>query len=317
MVYTFKKNGVRAAVLTRAAIVSYLDSLTYDMMEQVTPPLSEELPMGMRYFFAKYDSGDLKKSYAAIRSLYEEDANTAEDDLCSEKLTGALIHPEVLGEEKYTALLAEYQAGRRENTGFGLYLCAADPERIPGWIEKAHAVLGDGLRITLRCPVSVCRAYEGVLKYQAECGRIEEFTEAVLPENTEIIVTFSADTDLNAQVTRLLDAGYRLCAVPEAGLDDDTACKLYDALSRVLLRRFRNSPERPFTAFSIFTDWCGRWMIDEILVETDLDRMPGGYWQYGWLKHLAGYVSSPALLRCLVENALVLGEKENKTNDLT
>ena len=30
--------------------------------------------------------------------------------------------------------------------------------------------------------------------------------------------------------------------------------------------------------------------------------------QYGWMKHVAGYVSSPAVLRCLVENALVLGE---------
>ena len=317
MVYTFKKNGVRAAVLTRTASVSYLDSLTYDMLEQVTPPLSEELPMGMRYFFAKYDSGDLKKSYAAIRSLYEMDADTSEDALCSQQLTGALIHPEVLGEEKYAALLAEYQANRRDKTAFGLYLCAADPDRIPGWVEKAHAVLGDGLQITLRCPVSVCRTYEGVLRYQAECGRIEDFTGAALPENTEIIAAFSADTDLNAQVTRLLDAGYRLCAVPEAGLDADTACKLYDALSRVLLRRFRNSHERPFTAFAISTEWGGRWWIDDTPAEADLDSMPGGYWQYGWLKHLAGYVSSPAILRCLVENALVLGEKEQKTNDLT
>ena len=97
-------------------------------------------------------------------------------------------------------------------------------------------------------------------------------------------------------------------AVPETGVDADAACKLYDALSRVLMRRFRNSHERPFTAFTVSADWGGRWMLDDTPAETDLDSMPGGYWQYGWLKHVAGYVSSPAVLRCLVENALVLGE---------
>ncbi|MBQ3591629.1 MAG: hypothetical protein II979_06780, partial [Clostridia bacterium] len=65
---------------------------------------------------------------------------------------------------------------------------------------------------------------------------------------------------------------------------------------------------RPFTAFTVSADWGGRWMLDDTPAETDLDSMPGGYWQYGWMKHVAGYVSSPAVLRCLVENALVLGE---------
>ena len=310
MVYSFKKNGVRAAVLTRAAATCYLDSLTYDMLEQVTPPLSEELPMGMRYFFAKYDSGDLKISYNIIRELYTNDADPEYDrDMLSEKCTGALIHPETLGEEKYAALLAEYAANRLETAAFELYLCVTDPVKIPGWVEKAHGALGHGLRVILRCPVQICKAYDGVFSYQADGGRIEDFAGAELPEPAEVVVTFSADTDLNAQVTRLLDAGYRVCAVPEAGMDDETVCKMYDALSRVLTRRFRGTNIRPFSSFYLSTAWGGRWMIDGTLTETDLDKMPGGYWQYGWQKHLAGYISSPAVLRCLAECAIVLDPK--------
>lgn len=310
MVYTFKKNGVRAAVLTRAAAVQYLDSLTYDMLEQVTPPLSEELPMGMRYFFAKYDSGDLKKSYNIIKELYTNDADPAYGrDSISEKLTGALIHPETLGEEAYAAQLAEYAAGRDENSAFALYLCAADREKIPGFIEKAHEVLGNELQVILRYPLQTAGTFDGVFAYQTECGRIEDFSGADLPENSAAVVTFGADTDLAGQVTRLLDTGYHVCAVPEKGMDEETVCRMYDALSRPLTRRFRGQDSISFEPFKLSDSCVGRWMIDGMPVKTDAERMPGGFWQYGRQKHLAGYADSPAVLRCLAECALVLAAK--------
>ncbi len=72
MIHTFKSCGVQATVDSRDGTVRILDSLTYSMIP-LLPPMEEmtkELPMGIRYALAKYDSQDLRRAYGELYELY-------------------------------------------------------------------------------------------------------------------------------------------------------------------------------------------------------------------------------------------------------
>ncbi len=72
MIHTFKSCGIQAAIDSRDGTVRILDSLTYSMIP-LLPPVAEmtkELPMGIRYALAKYDSQDLKRAYGELYALY-------------------------------------------------------------------------------------------------------------------------------------------------------------------------------------------------------------------------------------------------------
>ena len=57
-----KQNGIRAVIHPQTGIVTLCDALTFSLLDALTPPFSEEFPMGLRYSFAKYDSADLKST---------------------------------------------------------------------------------------------------------------------------------------------------------------------------------------------------------------------------------------------------------------
>lgn len=304
MLYTCKKNGVRMAVHTRSGKTHILDSLTFDMLAQfadetVLPP---ELPMGTRYFFAKYDSGDLKKSYAIVREIYqieeEEKAVPAEKSVTDAKksVTGAVLSPGTFG-ERYEAIL------RKLPVDVTLLLLFSGDENVDDVLTKTRAILPEA-KITLRAPLALCH---GADAYQVVVGDIATFTGANLPENAAVYATFTADTDLSKEVTRLLDAGYAVCAVPVSGMDPDAAVQTYDALSRTLTRRKRTDKNFRFLPFELHES-IGSWMMGETVVTANLDTLPGGFWQYGAQMPIAGDISSPVLLRSLAESALVLAQ---------
>ncbi len=295
MLYTYKKNGVRLAVHTRTGITHILDSLTFDMLAQFADETSlpEELPMGTRYFFAKYDSGDLKKAYATVREIYrledEESGSTAESPVA-----GAVLTPAVLG-ERYEELL------RTLPSDASLLLILNENDNADDILTKTREILPQ-VKITLRAPLCLCH---GADAYQVVVGDLASFAGTELPQDAVVYATFTRDTDLSAEVTRLLDAGYGVCAVPEVSMDPETAIQAYDALSRTLTRRKRTDKAFRFLPFALQEN-LGSWMLNDTVVSADPDTLPGGFWQYGALMHLAGGISSPAVLRSLVESALVL-----------
>ena len=65
-----KQNGIRAVIHPQTGIVTLCDALTFSLLDALTPPFSEEFPMGLRYSFAKYDSADLKRAYALVKKIY-------------------------------------------------------------------------------------------------------------------------------------------------------------------------------------------------------------------------------------------------------
>lgn len=293
MLYTCKKNGVRAAVHTRSGKTHLLDSLTYDMLGQFldSTDLPEELPMGTRYFFAKYDSGDLKRSYAIVREIIGAEMSPC---AAADTVTGAVLTPAVLG-ERYGEILRTLPADA------SLLLSVSAGEDVDAYLALAREWVPAG-RITLRAPLELCHGADG---YQVVVGDITAFAGAALPENSVVLTTFAGDTDLSAEVTRLLNAGYAVCAVPAVGMDPDAAVKAYDGLSRTLTRRKRTDTTFRFLPFML-GDMTGRWLLEGEPVEADLDSLPGAFWQYGAQMPLAGCISAPAILRSLVESAIVL-----------
>ncbi len=295
MLYTYKKNGVRLAVHTRTGITHILDSLTFDMLAQFADETSlpEELPMGTRYFFAKYDSGDLKKAYATVREIHRlEEEDTI--DAAPKPVAGGVLSPAALG-ERYEDVL------RTLPMDASLLLILGENDNADDILTKTRTILPQA-KITLRAPLCLCH---GADAYQVVVGDIASFVGTALPQEAVVYATFTGDTDLSAQVTQLLDAGYGVCAVPDAGLDPETAIKAYDALSRTLTRRKRTDKAFRFLPF-VLQETIGSWLLNDSVVTADLDTLPGGFWQYGAQMHLAGDITSPAILRSLVESALVL-----------
>ncbi len=284
MLYKFKKNGVRAAVRTDLALAEALDGLTFDMLDQVAEPLAAELPMGMRYFFAKYDSNDLKKAYGTIRSLYALEKN----DALRETITGAVVHLAGKGPEECRELLVQTVEKLDKSVKAKLCIIGAVPAELVDFVES--------LGVTV--------------EFAAEARKIQEVDPAGMVADKEtVVVTFDENTDLSAQVTRLLDAGLRICAVPAPDLPDDKACAMYDALSRTLMRRYRTDEKRGFTPFALSDHTPGRWLLDGELVEADLNELPGAYLQYGLLLPVVPWIRSPKLLGTLVECAITLVAK--------
>lgn len=297
MLYTFKKNGIRAAVHTRSGKTHILDSLTFDMLAQFADEttLPEELPMGTRYFFAKYDSGDLKRSYATVREIHKCEAEDMADPT-ERPVSGAVLSPAPLG-DRYETILRSLPCDA------SLLLVVGEGENVDEIFAKTRSILPEA-KITLRAPLDLCH---GADAFQVVVGNIASFTGADLPENATVYATFTADTDLSKEVTRLLDAGYAVCAVPDATMDPDATVQAYDALSRTLTRRKRTDKNFQFLPFAV-QETSGGWMLEEAVVTTDLDTLPGGFWQYGAQMHIAGDISSPAILRSLVESAIVLAQ---------
>lgn len=86
MIHTFKSCGVQAAVDSRDGTVRILDSLTYSMIPLLPPveEMTKELPMGIRYALAKYDSQDLRRAYGELYELYtSEKAEDTTDSIGS------------------------------------------------------------------------------------------------------------------------------------------------------------------------------------------------------------------------------------------
>jgi len=299
MVYTFKRNGVRAAVQTHTGVITPLETLTYDMLNQLTPPLPPELPMDTRYFFAKYDSGDLKAAYATIRGLYENDMPSP----ASSGLTQGWLFPEQT--EDPAAILRTYAENRMKGQPFCLYIGVASSIPASSLLSMARELLPDA-QIVLHIPASLYGKMENVDTYMVHVGDIAGFTEATYPLDTMIVADFDKNTELAAHVTRILDMGYTLSAVPKKDTPVEDALTQYDALSRVLTRRRRTDKSFVFLPFTLACACPGSWSVNGNTVQGDTQSMPGYYNAYGLQTSLFADITSTSLYTRLAEYAIVL-----------
>ncbi len=106
MIHTFKSCGIQAAIDSRDGTVRILDSLTYSMLPLLPPveEMTKELPMGIRYALAKYDSQDLRRAYGELYDLY-----TTEKEEESTEVIGNYVLISEISEE----ILATIPAGSR------------------------------------------------------------------------------------------------------------------------------------------------------------------------------------------------------------
>ncbi len=306
MLTKFKKNGVRVIVRPDLACAVYPDGLTFDMLDQVTEPLAAELPMGMRYFFAKYDSNDLKNAYNTLRNLYEMTTPTVP---LRQNPTGALLSLSDKTVERCEAILQKYAGERATDVPFTLWLTGGTTETIAQVTTLAREILPE-LHLCYQGPMAtIATLPTGFDVIQAEVGKIEDFALELPVDKVTIVAEFGEKTDLSAQVTRLLDAGYQVCAIPAAGVPDAVACAAYDSLSRTLTRRYRTDTKRGFVPFALDGSVAGRWYQDDTMVTWDAQTLPGAYFGYGWQMHMAACGLSMDVMRTLVECALALAER--------
>ena len=117
-----KQNGVRAVIHPQTGVVMLCDALTFSLLDAITPPFSEEFPMGLRYSFAKYDSADLKRAYAQVKEIY---AAAEEPPTVLSLRTSATLSATALADRETTKALADSCPD-----GFVCTVIAKDPAEI-------------------------------------------------------------------------------------------------------------------------------------------------------------------------------------------
>lgn len=73
MIHAFKSCGISAAINSNNGRVYQLDSLMYSMLPYLPQKseMTKELPISVRYAFAKYDSQDLTSAYRKLYDIYK------------------------------------------------------------------------------------------------------------------------------------------------------------------------------------------------------------------------------------------------------
>ncbi len=127
MIHTFKSCGIQAAVDSRDGTVRILDSLTYSMLPLLPPveEMTKDLPMGIRYALAKYDSQDLRKAYEELYELYTTEKEEDFADTIGKYVIVSAISEETLAKIPAESRLATYVS------------CAECAE----WLKKTYSAL--------------------------------------------------------------------------------------------------------------------------------------------------------------------------------
>lgn len=81
MIHKFKQNGMYILLDVNSGGVHVIDEMTYDLLDYVEPPLTEECPEKMISALKdKYPENDLREVYSELKSLYEDKILFSEDD---------------------------------------------------------------------------------------------------------------------------------------------------------------------------------------------------------------------------------------------
>ena len=305
--YTFKCNGVRAAVHTGNGTVFTLDALTHDILGTLTPPLTDELPMGLRYAFAKFDGNDLRNAYKQARTVFEA---MEEADAAFDRVTGAHV---CACTDNAASVFEGFAAKMGDAERFALTILADEAvsaDKVCDMIDTAKKCI-PGVSVTVRCPIGSAAAVDGADGYILTAGAMSDFDMTVfasLPENAAVSLTFSGGEDLSAFVKSAYDAGCRkLSLVPVEGLSAAAAMDMYDKLSRTLTRMYRTVKDFVFLPFSFCDILPGRCILaDGSVPAYAADSLPGYFGNWGLFSHMAEDIRDADTLQKFAEYAIVL-----------
>lgn len=303
-----KQNGVRAVIQPQSGVVTLCDTLTFAMLDALNPTgsqeislndLPDEFPMGLRYSFAKYDSTDLKRAYAAIKEIYR-----LNDDrpLLPAVRTAALIQSDDLPDFNTVQTWADHCAES--------FVCTVDAlsgntnaAQLTNFLRMIHEKFPK-IQLHLRCREDFAFENLPVQRVYLHAGESDTITGNV-PYSKNVFLCAVCTKDYVTEALRLYHLGYKkLSLLPAPTANTEAFLTVADKLAREWIRIKRNDPEAVFLPFTFADVHPGIWQTVSAPLSTD--TLPGYFYNAGLLSHIAPDVSDTALLAKCVECAVVL-----------
>lgn len=290
-----KQNGVRAVIHPQTGDVMLCDALTFSLLDVLTPPFSEEFPMGLRYSFAKYDSADLKRAYGLVKEIYA----AAEEipPVLSARTSATLSAPDLADCE----ILKNCITTCSDN-----FVCTviasvpAEIDLVASFFEKTRAE-NPFIRLELRCPMDFPYDTLPVDRVYLECRNSESVTK-LLPLANHVILSCTCDANLLSEAQRLYTLGYKhFSLLPTDAYDRELFLTDAEKLCREWIRIERNDPNARFVPFTFADVKPG---ICNDMVPTD--TLPGYFQNAGLLSHITPVTHDPIVLAKCVECTVVL-----------
>ncbi len=290
-----KQNGIRAVIHPQTGVVMLCDALTFSLLDALTPPFSEEFPMGLRYSFAKYDSADLKRAYAQVKEIY---AAAEEKPFAPSIRTSVTFYATNLADSE---TMQTYAADCP--TGFVCTVIAKAPAEIDliAPFFKRIRKNTPSIRLGLRCPTGFPYTELSADQVYLECGDSGNVTE-LLPLADSVILSCTCGANLLSEADRLYKLGYKhFSLLPTNAYDKEMFKADAEKLTREWIRIERNDPGArflPFTFAQVHPGFCG----DTVPTDT----LPGYFQNAGLLSHITPINNDPTILAKCIECAIVL-----------
>lgn len=80
MIHQYRLNGFNIVMDVNSGGIHVVDDATYDLIEILSPPLSEELPAEAAARLTDYSENELREAYGEIYELYQNEALFSDDD---------------------------------------------------------------------------------------------------------------------------------------------------------------------------------------------------------------------------------------------
>lgn len=308
MIYTFKSNGIRAAVDSRDGSVRLLDNLTYHLLSTMQEKPAPEMPTSLRYAFAKYDSADLQKAYKTAYALLTQEKECVSFDSTS----------------SVTVTVYEDGVIQKQPPSVSDVVCM-EIKGIPSDAEiddlkRALAVAeGTASNRILKAPLSAIDNFRGADRRLFAVIPATEAGEGDLSAYDGVELRFSSSDNLTECVLNLFDKGIStISAYPFK--DFLEAAAQYEKLAREIVRYRKKGGKgvfAPFTFDFYRTGRKGRHLQFDItgkLVSNE-EKFTGLFTEYyaktGTLAHLTDAVDSVDIINKCVECAICLSAEES------
>lgn len=274
MIHTFKACGTYFSVDSRDGSIRLIDPLMFDMIpyieaEGIDTP---ELPMGVRYAFAKYDSKELARAYAELFDMYSVD----KPETVYEKVGACIFSPE-------------------------LPVNADSLAKIPDGAVATIVIRDSSALSAAKDYVGSATIHTAVFDESLLCGS----------DDTCLIFTFDSAENLTSQVNGYFSRGINsIAGYPSGALDDAAVCGAYEKLCRELVRMKKKGLGGRFVPFS-FEASHGKLVTLGADGMSDYrgGTFSSVYTRGGMMPLNSALVKSDAVLDCLAECAIVMQNK--------
>lgn len=314
MIYTFKSNGIRAAVDSRDGSVRLLDNLTYLLLSTMQENPAPEMPTSLRYAFAKYDGAALQEAYKTAYSLF-----TQEKIFTQEK-------ERVFCDSASSVTVTVYEDGmiQKRPTATADVVCT-EIKGIPSENEiddlKRALVAAEGTASNriLKAPLSAIDQFRDNGRRLFAVVSATETAGVDLSAYDGVELRFSSSDNLTECVLNLFDKGIStISAYPFK--DYPEAAAQYEKLARDILRYRKKGGKGVFAPFTFdFYHTCrkGRHLQFDITGKpvSNEEKFTGLFTEYyvktGALAHLTDAVNSVDVINKCVECAICLSAEES------